>query len=133
MKKFPLPVPTKNAEYVQREFVHKNPEYSYLTFTGPGLGPVIVLDLSVFTEAEQMSNWEFTIYERFGEKKLKRQKINGLSDFFGEEWAKKFFAYKNMMIAQENMKDILSDIKHSYEIICELKKVVKRNLKIVKE
>lgn len=76
--------------------------------------PVAEIDLALFTEAEQMTNYEFAAYEILGDEECDRQGIDTLFDMFGAEFATAFYKRKTQLIAQSDLVDLykqLEDLK----------------------
>jgi hypothetical protein len=58
------------------------------------------LDLSTFTDAIQMTNYEFGAYETYGDARCDVENVQTLDDLFGSEFAERFFKRKRQLIAK---------------------------------
>lgn len=72
-------------------------------------GSVAALDLEMFTEAEQMTNWEAAAWETYGEAAARRDDIFTLEDMFGEEWVKPWNRRRNALLAAAELSEAERD------------------------
>jgi hypothetical protein len=81
--------------------------------------------LMAFTEAEQMSNYEFAAYEILGAEECDRQGIDTLHDMFGTEFATAFYKRKTQLIAKADLVEAYAERDKLNERIAELEELAR--------
>jgi len=65
------------------------------------------LRINYFDKAEEMTNWEFAAYDAYTQQRCEAERIGFLADLFGKDFSDAFYARKDSLIIDAEMRDLL--------------------------